>query len=37
MAGLSGKPKAETSAFYGKLISLLAEECSEWLKSLDDD
>jgi hypothetical protein len=32
MAGLSGKSKTETSAFYMKLIALLAEECAQWLK-----
>ena len=37
MAGFSGKSKGETSAFYMKLMSLLAEECSEWLQSVDDD
>ena len=32
MAGLSGKSKTETSAFYMKLIALLADECAQWLK-----
>lgn len=32
MAGLNGKSKTETSAFYMKLIALLADECSQWLK-----
>ena len=36
MAGLCGKSKEETSSFYLKLMSLLSEECSEWLKSFDD-
>ena len=36
MAGLCGKSKDETSSFYLKLMSLLSEECSEWLKSFDD-
>ena len=37
MAGFSAKSKGEASAFYMKLMSLLAEECSEWLKRVDDD
>ena len=37
MAGLSGKSKVEITSFYQNLMSLLAEECSDWLKSLDDD
>ena len=35
MAGLSGKSKAETSAFYMKLIALLADECAQWLKETE--
>lgn len=35
MAGLSGKSKTETSAFYMKLIALLADECAQWLKDID--
>jgi transcriptional regulator with XRE-family HTH domain len=37
MSGLSGKSKDKTLSFYHKLMSLLAEECSEWLKSFDDE
>lgn len=33
MAGLSGRSKVEIASFYRKLMSLLAEECSEWLKT----
>jgi hypothetical protein len=32
MTGLSGKTKTETLAFYMKLIALLADECTQWLK-----
>lgn len=35
MAGLSGKSKTETSAFYMKIIALLADECAQWLKDID--
>ena len=35
MAGLSGKSKTETSAFYMKIIALLADECAQWLKEID--
>ena len=35
MAGLNGKTKTETSAFYMKLIALLADECAQWLKEED--
>ena len=35
MAGLNGKSKTETSAFYMKLIALLADECAQWLKDID--
>ena len=35
MTGLSGKSKTETSAFYMKLIALLADECAQWLKDID--
>ena len=37
MAGLSGKSKSETASFYTKLISLLAEECAEWMDSFGND
>ena len=37
MAGLNGKSKAEISSFYIKLMSLLEEECSEWLNSFEQD
>lgn len=36
MAGFRGKSKGETSSFYMKFMSLLAEECTEWLKSVTD-
>ena len=36
MAGFREKSKGETSSFYMKLMSLLAEECAEWLKSVTD-
>ena len=35
MAGLSGKSKTETSAFYMKIIALLADECAQWLKETE--
>ena len=31
MAGLSGKSTSEISSFYMKLITLLADECVQWL------
>ena len=34
MAGLNKKSKSELTAFYTKLIALLAEESNEWLKTL---
>ena len=34
MAGLSRKSKEELTAYYSRLISLLAEESSEWIKTL---
>ena len=34
MAGMNGKSKEEITSFYTKLMSLLSEESSEWLKSL---
>lgn len=34
MSGLSGRSKVETTSFYTKLMSLLTEEYSEWLKGL---
>lgn len=37
MTGLNGKSKAETASFYKKLMSLLADECTEWLKSFDNN
>lgn len=37
MSGLNGKSEAEIVSFYQKLMSLLAEESSEWLKSFDDE
>jgi DNA-binding XRE family transcriptional regulator len=33
MAGLSGRSKVEIASFYQKIMSLLAEECTEWLKT----
>jgi hypothetical protein len=35
MAGLNRKSPAELTTYYQKLITLLADECSEWLKTLD--
>lgn len=35
MAGISGKSKGEISSFYIKLMSLLKDECAEWLNSLN--
>ena len=35
MAGLNRKSTAELTTYYQKLITLLADECAEWLKTLD--
>jgi hypothetical protein len=35
MAGLSKKSTAELTTYYMKLLALLADECAEWLKSLE--
>ena len=35
IAGLNGKSASEISAFYKKLIRLLADECSEWLETIN--
>ena len=35
MAGLNGKSKVEISSFYIKLMSLLEEECAEWMNSFE--
>jgi hypothetical protein len=34
MAGLNKKSIAELNTYYMKLIALLADECAEWLKTL---
>ena len=34
MAGLSRKSKSELTSYYMKLISVLSDECAEWLKTL---
>ena len=34
MAGLNHKSKSELSVYYTNLISLLADECKEWIKTL---
>jgi hypothetical protein len=34
MAGLNRKSKKELTTYYSKLISLLADESSEWIKTL---
>ena len=34
MAGLDRMPKAEISAYYMKLIALLASECAAWLQEM---
>jgi len=34
MAGLSKKSKDELTTYYSRLINLLAEESSEWIKTL---
>ena len=34
MAGLNKKTSAELNTYYMKLIALLADECAEWLKTL---
>ena len=36
MAGLNKKSTAERTTFYMKIIALLADECANWLKSLED-
>lgn len=35
MAGLNRKSTAELHTYYMKLIALLADECAEWLKTID--
>lgn len=35
MAGLNRKSTAELTIYYRKLIALLADECDEWIKTLD--
>ena len=35
MAGLNRKSAAELTTYYMKLIALLADECAEWLKTLE--
>jgi transcriptional regulator with XRE-family HTH domain len=37
MTGLSGRSKAETSSFYSKITSLLADEYAEWMKTIEKD
>jgi hypothetical protein len=34
MAGLNRKSKDELTAYYSRLISLLADESAEWIKTL---
>ena len=34
MAGLNRMSKEELTAYYSRLISLLADESSEWIKTL---
>ena len=35
MTGLNKKTTAELKTYYMKLIAVLADECAEWLKTLD--
>ena len=35
MAGLNKKTTAELKTYYMKLIAVLADECTEWLKTLE--
>jgi hypothetical protein len=35
MAGLNKKKPAELTTYYMKLIALLADECAEWLTTLE--
>ena len=35
MAGLNRKSTAELHTYYMKLIALLADECAEWLKTIE--
>ena len=35
MAGLNKKSAAELTTYYMKLIALLADECAEWLNTLE--
>lgn len=35
MAGLNKKSKAELTTYYMKLFALLADECAEWLKTIE--
>ena len=34
MAGLNRKTTSELTTYYMKLIALLADECAEWLRTL---
>lgn len=34
MAGLNKLPEAEIQKYYSKLLSLLADECGQWMKEL---
>jgi transcriptional regulator with XRE-family HTH domain len=34
MAGLNELPEAEIQKYYSKLLSLLADECEQWLKTI---
>lgn len=35
MAGLNRKSAAELTTYYMKLLALLADECAEWLRTLE--
>ena len=37
MAGLNQLPKPEVQKYYSKLLSLLADECEQWMKAMNKE
>lgn len=37
MAGLNKLPEAEIQKYYSKLLSLLADECEQWMKTIQSE
>jgi transcriptional regulator with XRE-family HTH domain len=37
MAGLNKLPEAEIQKYYSKLLSLLVDECGQWLKTIQSE